>query len=528
MNNNEENLTPHLDNLGASNKTIFGHPAALFVLFFTEMWERFSYYGMRALLTVFLITEISKGGWGWSNGDAMSLYGWYTSLVYATPLLGGMIADKLTGYKKAILIGALLMTLGHASMALEGFDKNFFFIGLGLMILGNGMFKPNISSMVGQLYPDTSSKKDAGYTIFYMGINAGAFLGSLLCGYLGEKIGWHYGFGLAGVFMFFGMLQFYFGQKIFGVIGNKPLTAAELEAKKSVETEIEEAPKHVVKDRLFVVAVLMIASIFFFLAFEQAGGSLSIFAKDFTQRVLEGSAATTFKWIDALLTIFPIVVVTIVLLALAKKIFKQYPLTIIFTLLSFSSIAILGLWKVQREFTALETEVTVSWFQILNAFFIVMFASAFSKIWEKYWNPSGPVKFAMGLFLVGISFLVVAYGAADIPQGAAAGAVRVSMLWLVLAYFFQTMGELCLSPVGLSYVSKLSPKKLLGLIFGFWFLASAISNKIAAMMGGMIDKISAEYSLSTFFLIIAIMPIAVGLILIIMNPMLKKKMHGIN
>jgi POT family proton-dependent oligopeptide transporter len=524
---NEELLEPHLDKLGASNKQVFGHPAALFVLFFTEMWERFSYYGMRALLTVFLISEITKGGWGWSNADAMSLYGWYTSLVYATPLLGGMIADKFSGFKKAILIGALLMTLGHASMALEGFDANFFYVGLGLMILGNGMFKPNISSMVGQLYPDKSSKKDAGYTIFYMGINAGAFLGSLLCGYLGEKIGWHYGFGLAGVFMFFGMLQFYFGQKIFGVIGDKPKTKEELAVLQKDDTE-EVIPKHIVRDRLFVVAVLMIASIFFFLAFEQAGGSLSIFAKDFTQRVLEGSAATSFKWIDAILTIFPIVVVTYVLLSLAKKIFKEYPLTILFTLISFASIAILGLWKIQREFTSLETEVTVSWFQILNAFFIVMFASAFSKLWERIWNPSGPIKFALGLFLVGFSFVVVAYGAMDIPAGAAAGAVRVSMIWLILAYFFQTMGELCLSPVGLSYVSKLSPKKLLGLIFGFWFLASAISNKIAGVMGGMIDKISAEYSLSTFFLVIAIMPIAVALILVLMNPMLKKKMHGIN
>src|SRR5690554_6503268 len=524
---NDLGLSKHLQKQGAHTKSVLGHPAALFILFFTEMWERFSYYGMRALLVVFLVSEITKGGWGWTNAEAMSLYGWYTMLVYATPLIGGMIADKLTGFKKAILIGALLMTLGHASMALEGFDKNFFFIGLGLMILGNGMFKPNISSMVGQLYPDTSSKKDAGYTIFYMGINAGAFLGSLLCGYLGEKIGWHYGFGLAGIFMFFGMLQFYFGQKIFGVIGNKPLNKAE-QLKADAEKEEEELPANVVKDRLFVVAVLMIASIFFFLAFEQAGGSLSIFAKDFTQRVLEGNAATSFKWIDAILTIFPIVVVTVVLFSLAKKIFKEYPLTIIFTLISFTSIAILGLWKVQREFTALETEVTVSWFQILNAFFIVMFASAFSKLWEKHWNPSGPVKFAMGLFLVGFSFVVVAYGASSIPQGAAAGAVRVSMIWLILAYFFQTMGELCLSPVGLSYVSKLSPKRLVGLIFGLWFLASAISNMIAAQMGGMIDTISEKYSMSTFFMIIAILPISVSIILLIMNPMLKRKMHGIN
>lgn len=529
---NDLELAKHLDNQGAERKTVFGHPAALFVLFFTEMWERFSYYGMRALLVVFLVSEITKGGWGWTNAEAMSLYGWYTMLVYATPLIGGMIADKLTGFKKAILIGALLMTLGHASMALEGVDQNFFFVGLALLILGNGMFKPNISSMVGQLYPDTSSKKDAGYTIFYMGINAGAFLGSLLCGYLGEKIGWHWGFGLAGIFMFFGMLQFYFGRKIFGIIGDNPKEkhpeVSEIVEQTEKIIEEEEAPSNVVRDRLFVVAVLMVASIFFFLAFEQAGGSLSIFAKDYTQRVLEGTAATSFKWIDAILTIFPILIVTFVLINLAIKIFKQYPLTILFTMLSFISIAFLGFWKVYREFTSLETEVTVSWFQILNAFFIVTFASLFSKLWEKYWDPSGPVKFAMGLFLVGFSFVVVAYGAAPIPQGATAGVVRVSMIWLILAYFFQTMGELCLSPVGLSYVSKLSPKKLVGLIFGLWFLASAIANMIAAQMGGMIDTISETYSMSVFFLIIAALPITVGLILLLMNPMLKRKMHGIN
>lgn len=516
---NDKALDQHLARQGVDNKMVLGHPAGLFVLFFTEMWERFSYYGMRALLVTFLITEIAKGGWGWTNESAMGLYGWYTMLVYATPILGGMIADKLTGYRKAILIGALLMTLGHASMALEGIGKNFFFVGLGLMILGNGMFKPNISSMVGQLYPNTSSKKDAGYTIFYMGINAGAFLGSLLCGYLGEKIGWHYGFGLAGVFMFFGMLQFYVAQRIFGIIGEEP-------KKEKVEVIEEELPKNVVRDRLFVVGVLMIASIFFFLAFEQAGGSMTIFAKNYTQRVLDGSQAIAFKWIDAFLTLIPIAAVTFVLLKLSAKIYSKYPLTILFTLISFASIAILGLWKVYREFTAVDTEVTVAWFQILNAFFIVTFASLFSKLWEKVWNPSGPVKFALGLVLVGVGFLVLAYGSSSIPRGAETAAV--SMIWLVAAYFFHTMGELCLSPVGLSYVSKLSPKKLLGLIFGCWFLASAIANFIGAAMGGMIDKISQEYSMSIFFLIIAALPIVVALILLMLTPMLKKKMHGIN
>lgn len=524
---NDTALIGHLAKKGIDDKMVMGHPAGLFVLFFTEMWERFSYYGMRALLTVFLITEISKEGWGWTSQEALQLYAWYTGLVYLTPLIGGIIADKLTGFRKAILLGALIMTLGHASMALEMVNPTFFYIGLAFMILGNGLFKPNISSMVGQLYPDNSSKKDAGYTIFYMGINAGAFLGMLLCGYIGEKVGWHYGFGLAGVFMLFGMLQFYFGQNIFGVIGEKTTTKNGLVTEKIVEDSDEKEPAaHIVRDRLIVVGVLMVASIFFFFAFEQAGGSMTVFAKNYTQRVLEGNAGTIFKWVDAALTIFPIIIVSWVLYGLGKKIYKDYPLTIIFTAISFIIIWILGGWKIYNEAQLDHTEVTVSWFQILNSFFIITLASSFSKMWEKVWNPSGPVKFAMGLALVGVGFVVLAVGASSIPQGAKEASV--SMIWLILAYFFHTTGELCLSPVGLSYVSKLSPKRLAGLLFGLWFTASAIANFIAGMTGSYIEKISETYSMSTFFLIIAAIPAFAAVILLILNPKLKKMMHGIH
>lgn len=517
-------LIKHLKNRGIDDAMVMDHPASLFVLFFTEMWERFSYYGMRALLTVFLVSELINGGWGWTNEEALKLYGLYTGLVYLTPLLGGMIADRFTGYRKAITIGALIMTLGHASMALEGFSQNFFYVGLLFMILGNGMFKPNISSMVGQLYPDTSSKKDAGYTIFYMGINAGAFLGMLLCGYIGEKIGWHYGFGLAGVFMFFGMLQFFFAQKIFGVIGQD--INIEKEAEHTAEENEEEvvAP-NIVRDRLIVVSVLMVASMFFFFAFEQAGGSMTLFAKDYTQRALTGDSATFFKWIDAILTIFPIAIVTYVLYGLAKKIYVKYPLTIIFTTISFVIIWALGIWKVNREFSLEATEVTVSWFQILNSFFIITLASSFSKMWEKIWNPSGPVKFALGLIFVAVGFLALSYGSLSIPQGAKTAAV--SMIWLILAYFFHTMGELCLSPVGLSYVSKLSPKKWVGLLFGGWFTASAIANFIGSYMGAYIDKISAAYSLTYFFIFIAGVPLFAAVMLLLFNKKLVKMMHGI-
>ncbi|GGC18386.1 MFS transporter [Parapedobacter defluvii] len=530
--NQEDQLDAHLIERGVSTKRVFDHPVGLFVLFFTEMWERFSYYGMRALLTLFLVSELASGGWEWTRESAMELYGWYTGLVYLTPLIGGFIADRLTGYRKAVVLGALIMTLGHASMALEGSGKIFFYLGLVLMILGNGLFKPNISSIVGQLYPDNSTKKDAAYTIFYMGINAGAFLGMLLCGYIGEKIGWHYGFGLAGIFMFFGMLQFYFAQRIFGVLGESPKETRErISSEKQTHTaddsiESETSSPHVVRDRLIVIIVLSLSSIFFWMAFEQAGGSMSIFAKDYTQRMLAGNAALTFKWVDAILTLFPLVIVTWVLFSLAKKIFSEYPISILFTGLSFFVIWCLGIWKVYREFNALETEVAASWFQILNSFFIITLATPFSKVWEKVFNPTGPVKFALGLILLGIGFAVLGYGSKDIPQGAATA--QVSMIWLVLAYFFHTSGELCLSPVGLSYMSKLSPQKFVGLIFGVWFACSAVANWLAGMSGSLIDKISETYSLSTFFLIFAVIPGIAGLLLILFSPILKRMMHGIH
>jgi len=200
---------------------VMGHPAGLMVLFFTEMWERFSYYGMRAILVLFLISSIGIGGWDWTSSEALSLYGTYTALVYLTPILGGWIADNKIGYKKAVVIGAIIMTLGHGFMAME-FSKIFLFIGIACLVIGNGFFKPNITSIISEMYKDTPEKKDGAYTIFYMGVNAGAFLGIMLCGYIGEKVSWSYGFGLAGVFMLLGMLQFYFTSKIFGDIGDKP------------------------------------------------------------------------------------------------------------------------------------------------------------------------------------------------------------------------------------------------------------------------------------------------------------------
>ncbi|MNQ91324.1 Di-/tripeptide transporter [compost metagenome] len=344
-----------------------------------------------------------------------------------------------------------------------------------------------------------------------------------MCGYIGEKVGWHYGFGLAGVFMLFGMLQFYFGQKIFGVIGASVDKTKEVE---KADPTVEEIPSKVRSQRLWVIAILSIFTIFFWMVFEQAGGSMTIFAKDYTLRNLTGGAATTFKWVDSILTIFPLVAVTFVLFSLARKIFKKYPATILFTLLSFAIIWVLAIWKVDRELGSVSTEVPASWFSVLNSFFIVSLAPIVSKIWETKFNPSGPVKFGFGLIFVGIGFAGLAYGGSAIPQGATSA--EVSLFWLVFAYFFHTVGELCISPVGLSYVSKLAPANLVGLMFGVFFTCTAIGNYLAGATGSLIDKISADYSISTFFLIFTIIPIVAGLIMFALSPLLRKWMHGVH
>ncbi|MBU6276959.1 MAG: peptide MFS transporter [Planctomycetes bacterium] len=588
----------HAASLG--DDTVFGHKPGLFLLFFTEMWERFSYYGMRALLVLFLVSDMAAGGWGWSRKEALGLYAWYTGLVYVTPVLGGMLADAFLGYRRAVLLGALLMTLGHASMALE--SRASFYAGLALLIVGNGFFKPNISSIVGHLYKDHPAKKDSAYTIFYMGINAGAFLGMLFCGYIGEKVSWSYGFGLAGIFMLLGMLMFQFGQGIFGDLGLAP---DRRDTRPESSAEQPAADKAVERDRLMVIGILSFASIFFWMAFEQAGGSMNIFAKDYTSRILTGSSATLFFWIDALLTLIPLAIVTWVLFKLVSATHDRIALSNAFIVLSFVIIWGAAIWRLNREFnmqsydlavtppataaageagagapepivttilteTPLregedvfvvdlegkggagklrlltpaqaenyatkqaavvkrvrgnEIEVTASWFQILNSFFIIALAPLIGRIWETRFNPSAPVKFGFGLILLGVGFAALALASMSVPKGAKTA--NLSMSWLVIAYLFHTLGELFVSPVGLSYVSKLAPARLVGLMFGIWFFASAVANYLAGMTGGMIDGISETYGLSVFFLIYTLIPVIAGLVLIALSKGIRRMMHGI-
>ena len=446
-------------------------------------------------------------------------------MVYLTPILGGFLADKFLGYRNATILGAFIMTLGHASMALESFTESFFYLGLGLMIVGNGFFKPNISSIVGQLYKVDDKRKDGGYTSFYMVINAGAFLGILLCGYIGEKVGWHLGFGLAGIFMFLGMLQFWFAQKIFGTIGLTPKKLAAANTSKKSTTSSTAFTK-VEVDRLIVIIVFSIFTIFFWWAFEQAGGSMTIFAKDFTQRTLVGDASMIFKAANTVITLVPMVILTVVLYGLFRKMIGHYLLSNVFLGTSFVIIWGIVIWMIQREFTQTATEIPASWFSVLNSLYIILLAPLFSKLWASKLNPSGPVKFAIGLILLGVGFAFLAVGAMGIPMGAETASV--SIIWLILAYLFHTMGELCVSPVGLSYVSKLAPIKLVGLMFGFWFVCSAIANFLGGKTGSYIDKISEAYGLSNFFLIFFAIPVLAGILMIVIKPILIRKMHGIH
>jgi len=576
------------------NSKVLGHPEGLFVLFFTEMWERFSYYGMRALLVLFLTSSIlgANPGWGWPRESALAIYGSYTSLAYLTPILGGYIADRIIGYRWAVVVGASLMTLGHLSMAME-FNPIFMYLGLGLLVIGNGFFKPNMTSVLSEMYKKHPEKKDGAYTIFYMGVNAGAFLGMLLCGYIGENPnwGWAYGFGLAGIFMFLGMLQFYFTQNIFGTIGLKPVNNIETveeaspeEAKKNPFSKFDLALiaiisltgliwvindpvskitsfnffnfnvgnlsgnnfaiiaalilfvfilikrisqyTPVLRDKMIAVIILAFFTIFFWASFEQAGGSMTIFANDYTARVLEGNYKVIFNVVNTLITIIPLAIITFVLYKLFRHTYGRFALGNSILAFGFVLIWILVIYMLKNQYYDIKAEVPATWFGVLNSLFIITLAPLVSKIWESKYNPSATMKNGFGMILLGIGFGVLAYGSSDIPQGAQVASV--SMMWLVFAYFFHTMGELFISPVGLSYVSKLVPGRMIAIMFGIWYLAIAIGNKIAGTMGGMIDEITSQYSMSTFFLIFTLIPVGLGLFIMLLTPLLKKLMHGVH
>lgn len=569
---------------------VLGHPAGLFVLFFTEMWERFSYYGMRAILVIFLTGAVigDNPGWAWDTPAALSLLGTYALFVYLTPLLGGWLADNKIGYRNAVVIGALLMTLGHASMAVE--TPAFLYIGIFFLIIGNGFFKPNMTSIISKMYTGRDDKKDGAYNIFYMGVNAGAFIGIMLCGYVGEKIGWSYGFGLAGIFMFLGMLQFYFAQPLFGNIGDKPNEESRERDRKETINEVRNPfisidyilmgvfvisalififndplskmeninilnftvlgmtdslfyalvaavsfiilliiriPRYVKieRDKMIAFAIFSLFTVFFWAAFEQAAGSLPLYTRDYTDRLLEGPAASIFKFADLAITIIPLGIISFVLYKLFKNTYKTVPLSNVILGTSFVIVWAIVIFKIYNEFQSDSTEVPITWFAILNSLFIIIFAPLFTKLWDSKYNPPASVKYFLGLLLLGIGFGFLAFGVRNIPAGTETASL--SMAWLIFAYLFHTLGELCLSPMGLSYLSKLIPARMIAFMFGVYYLAIAIGNKLAHYVGGDIDKISQEKGLSFFFLIFTIIPIVLGLLSLALHPLLKKLMHGV-
>ena len=587
---------------------VLGHPAGLFVLFFTEMWERFSFYGMRSLLILFLTTSTIDGGWEWTRENASSLFGSYVGLVYLSTMLGGYFADKIIGFRWAVVVGALLMTLGHASMAME--TEFFIYLGLVLLVFGNGFFKPNMTSIISVMYKDRPEKKDGAYTLFYMGVNAGAFFGILLCGYLGEKVGWSYGFGLAGIFMFFGMLQFWLSQNIFGDIGLKPSKESKASAE-ALDTDKrnpfspiqlgviaittilgllwilnDPASKisdgeinifgflgengnsiaittalilfillliyrftqysQITKEKLIAVTFFAFLTIFFWAIFEQSPNSLTIFASDYTNRVLVGNWSIVFLVINSLITILPLAIITWVLTLLFQQTFKNYGVANIILSISFVIIWAIAIWMLAKDYytagylslsdgtleflkidkvTTPLTEVPATWFSTLNSLFIITLAPLFSKWWESKYNPSANLKYGIGMSLLAIGMACVAFGANGIAPGAKTASV--SMIWLILVYLFHTMAELCISPVGLSYVSKLVPARMIAFMFGVWYLAVAIGMKGAGMFGENIDKIADEHGLSYFFWMLALISIVVAIFAIIMSPIIKKLMHGV-
>ncbi|WP_420552473.1 peptide MFS transporter [Tenacibaculum aiptasiae] len=432
-------------------KELFGHPVGLYVLFFTEMWERFSYYGMRAILVLYLVAKTTdeNAGLGWSNGDALSLYGTYTMLVYLMSIPGGWIADKVLGQKKSVLYGGILLVAGHSVLAIEQMWA--FYTGLGLIIAGVGMLKPNISTMVGGLYKQGDIRRDKGFTIFYIGINVGAFLSALIVGYVGETYGWHYGFGLAGIGMALGLLQYVLGQKHLKGVGDylgKSENKEDKEALKKPLTKIE-------KDRVVVLLISFLLVIIFWGAFEQAGGLMNIYAKDKTSRMLMGF------------------------------------------------------------------EVPASWFQSLNAMFIIFLGTSVAAYWANR-KLKGKVstslfKMIMGLIIMGAGFFFMTGAAAQFDANGSS-----AMYWLVLAYLFHTIGELCISPVALSYITKLAPVKYASIMMGVYFAMTGIGNKVAGLLGEASESLG-EF---TIFTGIAVFCVAFGLLMLVFRKKLEALTHG--
>ncbi|ACC99053.1 Dipeptide/tripeptide permease [Elusimicrobium minutum Pei191] len=432
-------------------------PKALYMLFMVEMWERFNYYGMRALLALFMVSTVI----GFTKATSSKIYGMFTALVYLTPVIGGYLADKFIGKRHSITIGAILMAMGQFTLASYELipARLALCIGLVLIIIGNGFFKPNISAIVGELYEENDPRRDGGFTIFYMGINLGAFIAPFVCGTLGQKIAWKYGFMSAGIGMLIGLVWYLVSQKKFlGDIGLYPVSKVTTSNKEELNRPLTKEDK----DKIKAISVFVFFAVFFFAFFEQAGTSLTFFAEE------------------------------------ATRLYVNLPF--------------FGQVKLES-----------SYFQAINPIFVILLAPIFAKLWlnlgAKKKEPSIPNKFGWGLFLQGIGFAVIAVGASFFLKGG-----PVSAIWLIGVYFFCTTGELCLSPVGLSMVTKLAPAKLMSLLMGVWLMSSFFGNLLAGWLASFYES----WQLTTLFSVPAVLSIMFGVIMWLMTNKVKRWMHGVN
>lgn len=496
----------------APTKTLFGHPIGLFILFFTEMWERFSYYGMRAILVLYLVAETGSDnpGLGWTNESAIALYGWYTMFVYVASIPGGIIADKLLGQRKSVFIGGLLLVAGHTVLAIEVLWA--FYTGLFLIVLGVGMLKPNISTMVGGLYPkNDQDKRDMGFYIFYMGINLGAAASALVVGYVGENIGWHYGFGLAGIGMALGQLTYWYGQRYLTHVGNLVVDDRQ-------ETESNS------KNNNLLTAIF------------QSSNSLTGFLITFGLGIGLGLYSGAWSYGLLVMGLAFAVGVAIVVYNDGNPIEKD---RILVTYLSFLIIIIFwGAFEqaggLMNIYTKQKTDLSLgsfmvpaSWFQSVNAIFILLFAPLIGSFWV-WWKNRGKessslFKMAIGVIIMGWGFFFMSIASSEVGYDAAGEVVQKSgMQWLVLAYLFHTIGELCASPVALSFITKLAPERWMAFMMGSYFAATGLGNKVA----GLIGESASDLGEFTIFTTIGVFCTIFGILVILIRKPLKRLTHN--
>ena len=452
------------------DKGFFGHPRGLSTLFFTEMWERFSFYGIRPLLVLFMTAALADGGFGFERTQASAIVGIYAASVYLASLPGGWIADRWLGLRRAIWYGGILIALGHLSIALSSvFAHRAFFLGLIFIVMGTGLLKPNISAIVGDLYPEGGSRRDAGFSIFYMGINVGALIAPIITGLLGERVGWHYGFGAAGVGMVLGLITYRLrARDTLGPLGTAP----------SVGPEEQRRVRNIVIAAAGIIALVVLMAMMG--VFTISPVAIGTRMRD----IMLGMAVLYFIYLFFFAGLntgekkrVAVIVVLFVFATIFWSAFEQAPTSLNLFARDFTDRVIFG-W-----------EVPTLWLQSVNSLFVILLAPVFAAVWvalgRRGRDLSSPGKFAFGLFFAGLGFLIMVLAANNVISGGQA--VRVSMLWLSVSYFLQTIGELALSPVGLSSMTKLAPRKFVGQMMGVWFMAAALGNLIAGLVGGHVN-----------------------------------------